>query len=105
MARKPKSEKGGDDARIRSRAYELWEEEGRPHGRDREHWSQAESEMGLARKKGVAQPSGTDKGEAADDVVAEVPVVKRKRGGAGSASGEGNGSTTRSSSRGTRKGS
>jgi hypothetical protein len=30
-------------ARIRARAYEIWEEEGRPHGRDREHWQQAEA--------------------------------------------------------------
>jgi Protein of unknown function (DUF2934) len=30
---------------IRARAYESWEQEGRPHGRDREHWHQAETEM------------------------------------------------------------
>ena len=31
--------------RIRQRAYELWEHEGRPQGRDREHWEQAEREV------------------------------------------------------------
>ena len=30
---------------IRKRAYEIWECEGRPHGRDIQHWSQAETEF------------------------------------------------------------
>lgn len=29
------------EARIRARAYRLWEEEGRPHGRDVEFWERA----------------------------------------------------------------
>ncbi|HEX5280539.1 MAG TPA: DUF2934 domain-containing protein [Micropepsaceae bacterium] len=29
---------------IRKRAYEIWETEGRPHGRDTLHWAQAETE-------------------------------------------------------------
>ena len=29
------------EKRIRDRAYYLWEAEGRPHGRDREHWERA----------------------------------------------------------------
>lgn len=29
---------------IRRRAYSLWEEAGRPHGRDQEHWNQAAAE-------------------------------------------------------------
>jgi hypothetical protein len=31
--------------RIAARAYALWEEEGRPHGRDEQHWQRAESEV------------------------------------------------------------
>ena len=31
--------------RIRRRAYEIWEREGHPHGRDREHWYRAEREL------------------------------------------------------------
>ena len=27
--------------RIRDIAYSIWEEEGRPHGKDREHWERA----------------------------------------------------------------
>ena len=30
---------------IRSRAYEIWEEEGRPSGRDVEHWIRAVLEL------------------------------------------------------------
>ena len=32
-------------ARIRRRAYEIWEEEGRPEGRARIHWLRAEAEF------------------------------------------------------------
>jgi hypothetical protein len=34
-----------DEDRVRARAYEIWEGEGCPHGRDRDHWRQAEREM------------------------------------------------------------
>lgn len=32
--------------RVQDRAYALWEQEGRPHGRHEEHWRQAEQEAG-----------------------------------------------------------
>jgi hypothetical protein len=32
-------------ASIRQRAYEIWEEEGRPEGRARIHWVRAEAEF------------------------------------------------------------
>lgn len=31
--------------RVSQRAHEIWEREGRPHGRDAEHWSRAEQEL------------------------------------------------------------
>jgi hypothetical protein len=31
---------------IRIRAYEIWEQEGRPDGRELEHWARAEGEIG-----------------------------------------------------------
>ena len=31
--------------KVKARAHQIWEEEGRPHGRDREHWQQAEAEV------------------------------------------------------------
>lgn len=36
---------GGRENEVARRAYELWEEEGRPEGRDQAHWTQAEGEM------------------------------------------------------------
>lgn len=33
------------EARIRERAYEIWVREGRPHGRDAEHWQAAAAEI------------------------------------------------------------
>ncbi|HYD30781.1 MAG TPA: DUF2934 domain-containing protein [Azospirillaceae bacterium] len=33
------------EGRIQQRAYEIWEREGRPHGRDWEHWLMAEGEV------------------------------------------------------------
>jgi hypothetical protein len=35
-----------DEERIRQRAYELWEQEGKPEGREGEHWEQACREIG-----------------------------------------------------------
>lgn len=38
---------------IQERAYQIWEEQGRPQGRDDEHWRQAEREF--AMKEGSLQ--------------------------------------------------
>jgi hypothetical protein len=40
--------------RIRQRAHEIWESEGRPEGRDADHWSRAEEE--LRNQMGAGQP-------------------------------------------------
>jgi hypothetical protein len=34
----------GRDEQIRKRAHEIWEQEGRPEGKEREHWERAERE-------------------------------------------------------------
>lgn len=34
-----------NDAAIRDRAYEIWEREGRPTGREHEHWAEAAREI------------------------------------------------------------
>jgi hypothetical protein len=36
----------GTEQQIRERAYALWEQEGRPEGRELEHWRQASEELG-----------------------------------------------------------
>ena len=33
------------ERRIRERAYDIWQREGRPHGRDAEHWRRAAAEI------------------------------------------------------------
>lgn len=45
-AQKPGRRRAADDReqRVRNRAYDIWEQEGRPSGREREHWEQAERE-------------------------------------------------------------
>jgi hypothetical protein len=48
---------------IKSRAYELWEREGRPDGKHAEHWAEAERELGagpsdLDRDPGIGSSKG-----------------------------------------------
>ena len=40
--------------RVRRRAYELWESEGRPAGREHDHWFQAEHEVATPRRQHAA---------------------------------------------------
>ncbi|GAB1581155.1 DUF2934 domain-containing protein [Phyllobacterium phragmitis] len=35
----------GKEEQIKARAYEIWEQEGRPQGREHEHWEQARREV------------------------------------------------------------
>lgn len=36
------------EAAIAARAYQIWETEGRPHGRDKDHWLKAVAELSTA---------------------------------------------------------
>ena len=40
------------DERVRERAYEIWQQEGRPQGKAVEHWLRAEAEV-AAEEKGL----------------------------------------------------
>jgi len=40
-----RAEDAADEEAIRRRAYELWEADGRPHGRGDEYWHRAEEEL------------------------------------------------------------
>jgi hypothetical protein len=53
------------DAQIRARAHEIWEAEGRPEGRDADHWHQAERELGMTDKGASGGPVSHDTGDAA----------------------------------------
>ena len=35
-------------SQIAERAFEIWELEGKPHGRNEEHWARAEAELSAA---------------------------------------------------------
>lgn len=60
-ARVPTPEEIAPDARMPSReaiarrAHELWEKEGRPEGKEQEHWYLAEKEL-MNRSKGSGGP-------------------------------------------------
>jgi hypothetical protein len=79
---------------IRLKAYEIWQREGFPEGREREHWELAELELGLstseaeddddsmdAEGEGVEGPSGTSsyKGEQDAEVGSGANPAKRSR--------------------------
>ena len=40
---------------ILRRAYEIWESEGRPHGRDKAHWFLAEAELSNGGGPAIAE--------------------------------------------------
>ena len=44
-----------DEDRIAAKAHELWEAEGRPHGRDQDHWDQAKEIIALHDSAGDAR--------------------------------------------------
>lgn len=57
---------------IRARAYEIWEQNGRPVGLEKQHWAQAEREFldaaallagaqSVGRRVGEESPSGIDR--------------------------------------------
>ncbi|MBV9785134.1 MAG: DUF2934 domain-containing protein [Acidisphaera sp.] len=69
---------------IRQRAYEIWESEGRPHGRDQAHWERARREIGEAAGQnpveapvpGIGQPGPLPGIE--DEGAAAAPTRKRR---------------------------
>ena len=78
---------------IRRRAYEIWEQSGRPLGMDKEHWAQAEKELldaapikaetqvkPVTTTADLAAPAVKDRGRLADDPVAKAnPAQPRAR--------------------------
>jgi len=44
------------DERIRRRAYEIWESEGRQHGYDERHWHRAVAEIGSETSSEAPEP-------------------------------------------------
>ena len=51
------------EERIRLRALEIWREEGCPEGRAREHWAQAERELGGSGGSHTGGDQATEKAQ------------------------------------------
>jgi hypothetical protein len=64
-----------EEAAIRERAYAIWEEEGRPEGREWDHWVRASREI-LARMPAPAQAGARSETPAA--VAAARPNAARR---------------------------
>jgi hypothetical protein len=54
-----------DDKAISERAYHIWEAEGRPQGRDREHWERASREIEAEAKSRPRKPAAAAKAKPA----------------------------------------
>lgn len=84
------------ERRIRDRAYAIWLEEGRPHGRESDHWLQAErailaeavavpnhapvvAVVKAPRKTTNAKPRSVVKTADAEAVPAEPPEARKPR--------------------------
>lgn len=80
------------EERIRTRAYELWESEGRPDGREIDHWLQAVHEVAAdrgadgktaaaraPRKAAASAATGpAPKAKSTKTAAAATPAAKRK---------------------------
>jgi hypothetical protein len=69
------------EERIRKRAYEIWESEGCPHGREAEHWRQAAEEVAAKPTTGFAVSD--EAGPAPDAAIAGAtkPATRRRTAG------------------------
>jgi hypothetical protein len=53
MSNNPLRDTPEHDARIRQRAYHLWQADGSPHGRDVEYWERARELIGIEESPGA----------------------------------------------------
>jgi Protein of unknown function (DUF2934). len=73
-----------EDEWIRRRAYSLWEEEGRPSGKDAEHWERARQELAaFSAGKPKRAPSRTSAAAAAKRSPASSEPAPKKTGSKG----------------------
>ncbi|PTM78137.1 hypothetical protein C8J29_10492 [Cereibacter johrii] len=71
------------EARIRQRAYELWEAEGQPAGRDQDYWLRAEAELAEDKPVPAAKAPRARKAEAepaaGDEAAPKAPRARRTK--------------------------
>ncbi|MBV8094631.1 MAG: DUF2934 domain-containing protein [Acetobacteraceae bacterium] len=69
------------EQRIRERAYHLWEQEGRPEGRETEFWERAEYLIGMEENAGAAQlPNPVSQHDPVPGVVVEEAQIQENYG-------------------------
>jgi Protein of unknown function (DUF2934) len=69
------------EERIRQRAYEIWERAGRPHGRDQEHWRQAEAEIDTLQRAAAPRTGRVGRQKAAAAAAGAAPAANERAGG------------------------
>lgn len=85
-----------NEEKIRQRAYEIWEREGRPEGRGHEHWSQARREID---KYGAPEGAALDTEKAGSG----RPAPEGSRPGTGDLAGKPDAATPAKSTNTTRR--
>ena len=65
--------------RVRQRAHELWEQEGRPEERQDEHWARASRDLQMEEKSGTDNTANRAKA-GIDDASSSVKDVANKYG-------------------------
>ena len=65
--------------RIRDRAHQLWEQEGRPEGRADEHWERARAELAADEREALKQSRDEIVPQAEHVAEGENPARKRIR--------------------------
>lgn len=68
----------GQTRAIANRAYQIWEREGRPDGKDMDHWLQAEREV-AAEGKRTAKTGRTPRKTAKTAAASAKPKATRSR--------------------------
>lgn len=74
---------GIDEAWVRKRAHEIWEAEGRPEGKDFDHWYAATEEFrgqaaSVPAKKPAAKKAAAEKPAATVSEAAPAPAPKKR---------------------------
>jgi Protein of unknown function (DUF2934) len=87
------------EQRIRARAHQIWEQEGRPQGRERDHWEKARILVSIEDDKSSLKPVEPERPEpASDGEPRRVPVGSdRRRRSSAVPVGEGEGAGTEES--------
>jgi hypothetical protein len=68
---------------IRKRALRIWEDEGKPEGKDAQHWAQAEQELDAASGGQGAAGAGPAEGSKTERIAEDLKSGKDERPGRG----------------------